>query len=129
MAAEEDISCTTVEYTHSPQRGVPGFWGTFAITENWSFDPKNPKSGINFVRHNGFVRENMICFNFILWVDKSEKPAALRVHSESLKALSHVRPDEFPWPGVIPTTHTAPQQTAANGVVAPPRIARRSTCP
>mmetsp|Transcript_29047 Transcript_29047/g.66744 ORF Transcript_29047/g.66744 Transcript_29047/m.66744 type:complete len:400 (-) Transcript_29047:178-1377(-) len=119
MASEEDISFTTVEYTHTPQQDVPGLWGTFTKTVNQHFDPQDSKSGTKFVRHNGVVREYIIVFDVKVWVDKSVQPAALRVDAESLKVLAETRPTEYPWPEEIPDTHKNGRQNA-------PRAPRRA---
>ena len=43
---------TTVEYTHTPQDGIQGLWGTFTKKLNERYDPKDRKSGTKFIRHD-----------------------------------------------------------------------------
>ena len=100
-AEEEDLTFTTAEYVHSPNPDTPGFWGTFSKKENSRYDPKDAKSGLKFTRHNGVERKSIVVYN----VQVTKVGKELRVDASSLRELSRARPDEFPWPDTLPSTH------------------------
>lgn len=62
-AVLHDISFTTAEYTHTPQDGVSGFWGTFEPALNAAFNPADRKSGTKFSRHQNIGRDVIIVYN------------------------------------------------------------------
>lgn len=62
-AVESKLSFTTVEYTHTPQEGVDGLWGTFQPALNDLFDPKDKKSGTKFSRHHNVGRDAIVVYN------------------------------------------------------------------
>lgn len=63
-ATGDDISFTTIEYAHTPQPGVPGFWGTFVPAENPTFEvSKRKKHASKFIRHQNVTRENIVVYN------------------------------------------------------------------
>ena len=109
QADEEHMCFTTVEYTHTPEVGVHGLWGSFHKTANINYDPKDPKSGAKFARHHSIGRDSITVYNVQVWVDTSFTPKRLRLDVPSLQKLAAVRPIAFPLPTAIPASHTDAQ--------------------
>ena len=104
-ATYEHLRFSTVEYTHTQQEGFAGLWGTFAKTENQTYNPQDKKSGTKFIRHAGIGRDHVVVYNVQVFVDHSYDEKPLRVSVESLKQLARARPNEFAMPDSIPTSH------------------------
>eukprot|EP00965_Chrysotila_dentata_P152902 5054051-Pleurochrysis_carterae.AAC.1 len=62
-AQRQDITFTTVDYTHTPQAGVHGFWGTFTPKRNPSYSRENPRSGGKFCRHARLNRSQIVLYD------------------------------------------------------------------
>ena len=58
-ATHEEMSFSTVEFTHSPQQLVPEFFGTFEKKLKPTFNAMDSKSGTKFIRHSGISREHV----------------------------------------------------------------------
>ena len=118
-ATAKDAAFTTVEYTHSPQAGFDGFWGTFTLRENTDYNANDKRTGTKFVRHQQMTRENVVLFDvqtFTSARSDGEAGNQLRVSSVSLRALFDVSSHPS-IPSVLPPAH---QMGAAQG-----RAARR----
>lgn len=62
-AMEEKLSFTTVEYAHTPQEDVDGFWGTFEPALNPTYDPTDNKSGTMYARHHNMGRDVILVYD------------------------------------------------------------------
>lgn len=62
-ALQPELSFTTVEYKHTPQPGVDGFWGIFEPAENESRDATAKKPGNKFARHYNIGRDAVVMYN------------------------------------------------------------------
>ena len=107
---ERDLQFTTVEYFHTPQDGIQGFWGTFEKKPNPNYDPKNVKSGTKFVRHDNITRDMIVLHDVQTWMDTSVDPKRLRVQQRSLEVLSRSHPNDFAMPSPVPPSHAQPTQ-------------------
>ena len=100
-ATAPEILFTTLEYKHTPQEGVQGFFGTFSPTPNPSYDARNAKkSGGKMLRHKNVDRSCVKVYN----VRTFNAKGALCVSYESLKELSSSC-EGFQLPSRVPTSH------------------------
>jgi len=113
-ATDEQLSFSTVEYTHTQQQGVAGLRGTFAKKENQTYNPQDKKTGTKFIRHAGISRDHVVVYNVQVFVDQSSDEKPLRVSVESLQQLARARPNEFAMPDSIPASHGQQQPARAN---------------
>ena len=141
-ATQEDITFTTVEYTHTPQAGFPDLFGTFEMKVNPDYDSKNNKSGMKFVRHAQLRREDVLVYNVqTTRVELNNNDKNIKIDIVSLHALAAVMAPLYPVPAVLPASHQVnvrsppPRPTAraaARGPAAaapaagPPRAPRRA---
>lgn len=113
-ALSPELNFSIVEYKHTPQRGVAGFFGTFTKKENELYDPNDKRKGPKFVRHHKVTRQEVVMYDVQTWVDRellAERAAdelppedCLRIKPSSLRALAAIR-SELTVPASLPPTH------------------------
>jgi hypothetical protein len=113
-ALSRDIEFTVGSYTHTPQRGHPGFFGTFTKTANESHDPNDRRMGGKFLRHANVTRANVFVIGVQTWVDRSmvaenarvKGPPNdyIRIKPSSLRRLAAVC-KEMPMPSRLPPSY------------------------
>lgn len=62
-AVEPELSFSTLEFAHTPQEGVQGFWGLFEPALNPTFDKTDKKSGTKFARHQNITRDVILLYD------------------------------------------------------------------
>lgn len=62
-ATVKDITFVTAEYTHKPQEGYNGWFGTFSPTPNTAHDPHDKKKGGKFLRHQHVTRDDIVLYD------------------------------------------------------------------
>ena len=107
QATEKEMKFTTVEYSHTPQPGIPGLWGTFQKKENPTYNRLDKKSGTKFIRHSAVGRAHVVVYSLQMFTDSSIEGKPLRISEESLQQLARIRPDEYAMPQSIPASHAA----------------------
>eukprot|EP00965_Chrysotila_dentata_P223843 6193823-Pleurochrysis_carterae.AAC.1 len=118
-AEAEELSFSTSEYMHTPQEGVPGFWGYFELRPNPSFDEKDPRKGPRNIRHHNVGRDcikmyDVETFPVCVEVDGVERAkTVVRVSAAALRELASICPELPRIPDQIPDTHT---EAATTGV-------------
>lgn len=104
-----------LEYEHTPQPGVTGFFGSFKPRRNPDHDPRN-KGSLAYVRHKDFKRDGVLVVNV-----RTFGPAqAIQVTEASLRLLATVCPDVAALPQTIPDSHANDSNAATRQSVAPP---------
>ena len=71
-ATARDLSFTTVEYVHTPARGVAGYWGTFELKKNLRYDKADNRKGTMFIRHSAVTRPMIALYNVGTFVEKTK---------------------------------------------------------
>lgn len=97
-----------LEYEHTPQQGVPGFFGSFKPLKNAEYDASN-KGSLAYVRHRDFKRADVVLCN----VSTFGPAQAIRISETSLRVLASVAPELAPLPHVVPDTHTNEDNSSA----------------
>lgn len=116
-ALSPTITFKVSEYTHTPQAGVTGFFGTFTKKVNEYHNPQDPKrTGPKFVRIQHISRHEIVVYDVQTWLDKElirqmaldESPPedCVRVMPSSLRALAAKVP-ELACPAELPQSHQA----------------------
>lgn len=113
-AISPSITFTIGEYVHTPQEGVPGFFGTFTKKENSAYDPNDRRMGGKFVRLQNITRHEVVLYDVATWTDREmirdraaqELPPedCVRVKPSSLRALATKLP-ELALPLQVPESH------------------------
>ena len=119
-AKEPGLRFTSAEYVHTPLPKVLGLWGTFAPMLNLAYDPRDPKKGTMYIRHQDLDRSVIKLYHVQTFITKekvaggSRPTAVLRVKASSLDLLSRICPN-LPMPSKIPSSHvfTATQVKSA----------------
>ena len=125
-ATQAGLRFTSAEYVHTPHPKVLGLWGTFAPKLNLAYDPRDPKKGTMYIRHQDLDRSVIKLYHVQTFTTKeklagdSRPTSVLRVKASSLDLLSRICPN-LPMPSKIPMTHvfTATQGKAPPSAPAP----------